>query len=53
MRIAYVVTDEVNQTLAPRMAAECGAIICHLRPGEVLLDGVRSVGRGQIRMAPG
>ena len=32
MRIAYVTTDEVNQALAARMAAKCGAIICHLLP---------------------
>ena len=40
MRIAYVATDEVNQTFAARMAAECGAIICHLRPEEELPDGL-------------
>ena len=39
MRIAYVAIDEVNQALADRMAAKCGAIICHLRPGEVHPDG--------------
>ena len=39
MRIAYVATDEVNQALAARMTAKCGAIICHLRPAEVLPDG--------------
>jgi hypothetical protein len=40
MRIAYVATDEVNQTLAARMAAECGAIIRRLSPEEVLPDGL-------------
>jgi hypothetical protein len=40
MRIAFVATDEVNQTLAARMAAKCGAIVCHLRPGEVRPDGL-------------
>src|SRR4051812_3817540 len=35
MRIACATTDEVNQALAAQMAAKCGAIICHLRPGEV------------------
>jgi hypothetical protein len=40
MRIAYVATDEVNQALAARMAAQCGAMICHLRPGEVHADGL-------------
>ena len=40
MRIGYVATDEVNQALAARMAAKCGAIICHLRPGEVHPDGL-------------
>ncbi len=35
MRIAYATTDEVNQSLANRMAAECGAISCHLRPEDV------------------
>jgi hypothetical protein len=40
MRIAYVATDEVNQALAAQMAAQCGAIVCHLRPGEVHPDGL-------------
>jgi hypothetical protein len=40
MRVAYASTDEVNQALAARMADECGAIICHLRPGEMLPDGL-------------
>jgi len=40
MRIGYVATDEVNQALAARMAAKCGAIICHLHPGEVHPDGL-------------
>ena len=40
MRIGYVATDEVNQALAARMAAKCGATICHLRPGEVLPDSL-------------
>ena len=40
MRIGYVATDEVNQALAARMAAKCGAIICHLRPREVHPDGL-------------
>ena len=40
MRIGYVATDEVNHALAARMAAKCGAIICHLRPREVHPDGL-------------
>ena len=40
MRIAYVATDEVNQALAAQMADKCGAIVCHLRPGEVHPDGL-------------
>jgi hypothetical protein len=40
MRIAYVAADEVNQTLAARMAAECGAIIRRLSPEEVFPDGL-------------
>jgi hypothetical protein len=40
MRIAYVATDELNRTLAAQMAAECGAIICHVRPGELRPDGL-------------
>jgi hypothetical protein len=40
MRIAYVATDEVNQALAAQMAAPCGAIVCHLSPGEVPPDGL-------------
>jgi hypothetical protein len=40
MRIAYVAADEVNQTVAARMAAECGAIICRLSPQAVVPDGL-------------
>ncbi len=40
MRIAYVATDEVNQALAARMADECGAVSCHLRPGDVPVYGL-------------
>ena len=40
MRIGYVTTDEVNHALAARMAAKCGAIICHLCPREVHPDGL-------------
>ncbi len=32
MRIAYMTTDEVNQAVAARMAAECGAVICARLP---------------------
>jgi len=39
VRIAYASADEVNQAFAVQMAAKCGAIICHLRPAEVLPDG--------------
>lgn len=40
MRIAYVSTDEVNQNLAERMAAKCGAVIC-IRPSrEPAPDGL-------------
>ena len=46
MRIGYVATDEVNQALAARMAAKCGAINCHLRPGEVLPDGLEQTLEG-------
>ncbi len=36
MRIAYMTTDEVNQSLAAEMAADCGADICpRLPPGRV------------------
>jgi len=34
MRIAYASTDEVNQDLAERMAAECGAVVCKLALGD-------------------
>ena len=34
MRLAYATTDEVNQALATQMAAACGAVVCHIRPGE-------------------
>jgi hypothetical protein len=40
MRVAYATTDEVNQALAAQMAAECGAIICDRRPGEVPPNGL-------------
>jgi hypothetical protein len=39
MRIAYVNIDEVNQELAVRMAAKCGAIICGLAPWDSPPDG--------------
>jgi hypothetical protein len=38
MRIAYLTTDEVNQTLAAGMAAERGADICARPPQEPLPD---------------
>ncbi len=40
MRIAYASADEVNQAFAVQMAAKWGAIIYHLRPAEVLPDGL-------------
>ena len=40
MRIAYVSTDEVNQSLAERMAAKCGAVICKLLSGDPPPDGL-------------
>jgi hypothetical protein len=44
MRLAYATADEVNRALATQMAAECGAVVCHVRPGdapsEELFDAV-------------
>jgi hypothetical protein len=40
MRLGYATTDEVNQALATRVGAECGAVVCRLRPGEVPPDGL-------------
>jgi len=40
VRIAYASTDEVNQAFAVQMAAKWVAIIYHLRPAEVLPDGL-------------
>jgi hypothetical protein len=34
MRIAYVNTDEVNQDLASRMAAKCGAVVSVVLPAD-------------------
>jgi hypothetical protein len=59
MRIAYVTTDEVNQALAAKMAAECGAVICALLPKDPLpagqfhavlndLDDVQKHKRGEV-----
>jgi hypothetical protein len=39
MRIAYVNIDEVNQDLAARMAAKCGAVVCGLLPQDPAPDG--------------
>jgi hypothetical protein len=39
MRIAYMTTDEVNQSLAAKMAAECGADLCARLPLAPLPDG--------------
>jgi hypothetical protein len=39
MRIAYMSTDEVNQALATKMAAECGAVVCGVVPKEPPPDG--------------
>ena len=51
MRIANATTDQVNQTFAAQMAAKCGAIICHLRPGEVHPNGLfrESLPRERLR----
>ena len=40
MRIAYMTTDEVDQALAARMAAECGAVVCALLPKDAPPDGL-------------
>ena len=40
MRIAYVSTDEVDQALAARIAAECGAVVCNLLPHDPPPDGL-------------
>jgi hypothetical protein len=39
MRIAYINTDEVNEALAARMAAECGAVVCEVFPKDPPPDG--------------
>jgi hypothetical protein len=39
MRIAYITTDEVNQSLAAGIAAKCGAGICAPLPQNPMLDG--------------
>jgi hypothetical protein len=39
MRIAYMTTDEVNQALAAKLAAKCGAVICALLPKDSLPEG--------------
>ncbi len=40
MRIAYMSTDEVNQALVARMAAECGAIVCTVLPKDPSPEGL-------------
>ncbi len=40
MHLAYATTDEVNQDLAARLAAACGAVVCHFRPGDAPPDGL-------------
>lgn len=40
MRLAYATTDEVNQALATRIAAACGAVVCRLSPGDTPPDGL-------------
>ena len=40
MRLAYATTDEVNQGLAIRVSAACGAVVCRLRPGNALPEGL-------------
>ena len=40
MRLAYATTDEVNQALAIRMSAAFGALVCRLRPGDALPEGL-------------
>ena len=39
MRIAYVSTDEVNQNLVERIAAECGVVLCKQLPEDPSPDG--------------
>jgi hypothetical protein len=39
MRITYVSTDEVNQALVARMAAECGAVVDTVLPQNSTPDG--------------
>jgi hypothetical protein len=40
MRLAYATADEVNRALATQMAAECGAVVCHVRPGDAPPEGL-------------
>src|SRR5689334_22481470 len=40
MRIAYVSTDEVDQALVARIAAECGAAVCTRLPKDPPPDGL-------------
>ncbi len=40
MRIAYVSTDEVNQNLVERIAAECGVVLCKQLPEDSSRDGL-------------
>jgi hypothetical protein len=40
MRIAYASTDEVNQNLAVRIAAECGVEVCKRLPEDPPPDGL-------------